>query len=230
MLENRTFIVTGGAGALGRAVVERFAGSGARVAVADLEAALADAELPDGAFAAPVDLLDEEDVRRMVGEVVAQEGRIDGLVCLAGGFFGGQDVATTPLAQVRRQHELNVMTAYATIQAALPAMLDAGGGSIACISSRPAIRTEKNSSAYAMAKGAVLKLVQVVDEEYRQRGIRANVILPSIIDTPANRRDMPKANFDTWVQPADIAAVLQYLASAEGRIVSGATIPVFGNA
>ncbi|MFN8556413.1 MAG: SDR family oxidoreductase [Dehalococcoidia bacterium] len=177
-----------------------------------------------------LDLRNEADVRRMMDAVRQIHGRIDGLVCLAGGFFGDPPVAETEPARLREQLELNLLSAYTCVQAALPHMLATGGGAIVAIGSRPAVRPIPGAVAYAIAKLGVVKLMESVAEEYRDRGVRANAVLPSIIDTPANRAAMPDADPRRWVQPAQIAAVLRFLVSDDAAIISGAAIPVYGRA
>src|SRR5581483_8266211 len=157
-------------------------------------------------------------------------GRLDALVCLAGGFFGNTPVADTPPNRLREQLDLNLVATYTAAHAALPHLLAAGGGAIVGVGSRPAVGPATDAVAYGIAKLGVVKLMQTIADEYRTRGIRANAILPSIIDTPANRRDMPNADFTAWVPPEQIAAVIRFLVSADAAAISGAAIPVYGRA
>jgi NAD(P)-dependent dehydrogenase (short-subunit alcohol dehydrogenase family) len=230
VLAEKVIVVTGGAGALGTAVVEDFRASGARVVVADLEASLTRLQPDASLLPVATDVADPASVAGMVQQSLDRFGRIDALICLAGGFFGDTPVAETPPATLVQQFELNTLTAYTTIHAVLPHMVASSGGSIVCVGSRPAVRPVQGSVAYAMAKLALLKLVELIAEEYRDHGIRANAVLPSIIDTGANRRAMPGADFSKWVQPSEIAAVMRFLVSDESRVVSGAAIPVYGRA
>ncbi|GAB4320620.1 MAG: SDR family NAD(P)-dependent oxidoreductase [Dehalococcoidia bacterium] len=230
MLDGKSVLVTGGAGALGQAVVGTLVNAGARVAVADRPGPLQTAELPASALSLEADLLDPESAASAVTRTVSALGALDGLVCLAGGFFGDTPVLDTPPDRMRQQFELNVMTAYTIIQAALPTMIERGGGSIVCVSSRPAVSVVPGSVAYATSKLGVLKLVDLVAAEYRERGVRANAILPSIIDTPANRQAMPRSDHSRWVRPEQIARVIQFLVSDDSEVVSGAHIPVYGQA
>ena len=230
MLSRKVVIVTGGAGALGRAVVADFRDAGASVAVADTGAAVAGMERAPNLFPLATNLVDESSVSEMVKAVVDRFGRVDALLCLAGGFFGNIPVAGTPPGRMREQLELNLLTAYTAIHAALPHMVAGGGGAIVCVGSRPAVRPVAGSVAYATAKLGVLKVVEAVAEEYRDQGVRANAILPSIIDTEANRHAMPKADFARWVKPEEIAAVLRFLVSDDAKVISGAAIPVYGRA
>jgi len=228
-LEGKTVIVTGGSGALGRGVVAVLAVEGANVLVADRPGGPA-AVLPPGASLLPVDLLQPESVDGLVSQVLATSGRIDGLVCLAGGFFGDTPAAETPADALREQFELNVVTAFNAIHAALPHMLEAGGGAIVAVSSRPALRAVAGTVAYGSSKLAVAKIIETVAEEYREQGIRANAIAPSIVDTPGNRASMPNADFSRWVAPEAIGRVVRFLVSDEALPISGAVIPVYGRA
>jgi NAD(P)-dependent dehydrogenase (short-subunit alcohol dehydrogenase family) len=229
-LEGKTAIVTGGAGALGRAVVARFEEAGANVVVADRAAALESWQASERILPVAADLLDEADVARMAAVARDRFGRIDALVCLAGGFFGDTPVADTPPSRLREQFDLNLFSAYACVQALLPGMVAGGGGAIVGVGSRPAVRPVPGAVAYAIAKLGVIKLMESVAEEYREQGIRANAVIPSIIDTPANRQAMADADFSRWVQPDQIAAVLRFLVSDDAAIISGAAIPVYGRA
>ncbi len=226
----KVIIITGGAGALGRGVVAHFQDHGATAVVADVAAAVEALPTQLSANAVATDVSDTKSVVALVEQVLAQHKRIDGLVCLAGGFFGDTPVHETPPDAVLEQFQLNVMTAYTAVHAVLPAMLGRGSGTIVCVGSRPAVRPVEGAVAYGIAKLGVVKLVESVSEEYRAKGIRANAILPSIIDTPANREAMPKADFEKWVRPDQIARVLAFLCSDESEVVSGAAIPVYGRA
>lgn len=231
MLAGKTAVVTGGAGALGRAVVQAFREAGANVVIADRDPeALARWPQADTLLPVQADILDEGSARGLMQAARDRFGRLDALVCLAGGFFGDTPVAETPPARLREQLDLNLVSAYTCVHAALPLMLEAGGGAIVGVGSRPAVRPVPGAVAYGIAKLGVLKLMEAVAEEYRGRGIRANAVLPSIIDTPANRRAMPDADFGRWVRPEQIAAVLRFLVSDAAAIISGAAIPVYGRA
>ncbi len=229
-LTGKTVIVTGGAGALGEGVVSVLASEGADVVIGDRQEALKSLKPAAGARAVAVDLLDQSSARQMAEFALAGGGRIDGLVALAGGFFGDTPVVDTPLHEFRRQFELNVVTLYTAVQAVLPHMVSGGGGAIVAVSSRPALQPVAGTVAYGSSKLAVAKVIQSVAEEYRQAGVRANAIAPSIIDTPANRKSMPKADFARWVSPEAIGRVVRFLLSDESLPISGAIIPVYGRA
>lgn len=228
MTEQKTVLVTGAAGALGEAVLADLTSEGWRVVALARERSLARLDPATHALALSVDLLDAAAVRASIDEVARRMGRLDALLCLAGGYFGGASVADTPPERLEEQLRLNLMTAYNPIHAVLPHFLEAGGGAIVAVSSRPAIEAARGATAYAIAKLGVLKLIEQVSTEYRRQGIRANVIVPATIDTPENREAMPDADFDRWVPPARIAAVLRFLIGEDAAVISGATIPVYG--
>lgn len=228
MPEPKTVIVTGATGALGRVVVEDFHAAGLRV-VALGRAASLDRLAPElRALALPADLLNEADVGRAIDEAAVRAGRLDAVVCLAGGYFGDTPVVDTAAARLEEQLSLNLMTTYNPVHAALPHLIEAGGGAIVGVSSRPAIQPVPGSVAYAIAKLGVVKLMEQVATEYRRQGIRANTIVPATIDTPENRAALPDARADRWVRPEQIAAVLRFLISDDAEVISGATIPVYG--
>lgn len=231
MLAGKTALITGGAGALGVAVVAAFVEAGAQVAVADRAgnglAALAQRHPQTLPLA--VDARDPVAIEDAVARTRAQFGRLDIVVHLVGGYAGGRVVATSP-ERWREQLDLNLTTTFLTMRAALPPMLEQGGGVLLAVGSRPAVGPAAGNAAYAVAKLGVIKLMQTIDEEHRKDGIRANVVLPSVIDTPANRSSMPTADASKWVKPTEIAAVLRFLAGDEARSISGAVIPVYGQA
>jgi NAD(P)-dependent dehydrogenase (short-subunit alcohol dehydrogenase family) len=229
-LDGKTAIVTGGAGALGRAVVAFFQDAGANVVVVDRAAPLESWQASDRLLPVAADLIDEASVAQMVVAARDRFGRVDALICLAGGFFGDTPVADTPPSRLREQFDLNLLSVYTCVNALLPGMVADGGGAIVGVGSRPAVRPVPGAVAYAVAKLGVIKLMESIAEEYREQGIRANAVIPSIIDTPANRRSMPDADFNRWVQPDQIAAVLRFLVSDDAAIISGAAIPVYGRA
>lgn len=224
----KNVIVTGATGALGRAVLADFRAAGLPVTVLGREGSLARLDTASYMLALAVDLLDVEAVRRAIDDSAARLGAVHALVCVAGGYAGGHPVGETPPAVLEQQLALNLLTTYNPVHAAIPHLVASGGGAIAAVSSRPALEAAAGSAAYAIAKLGVIKLMQTVAEEYRDRHIRANVVVPSIIDTPENRAAMPRANADEWVRPEDIARVLRFLISGDAAIISGATIPVYG--
>jgi NAD(P)-dependent dehydrogenase (short-subunit alcohol dehydrogenase family) len=224
----QTAIVTGGTGGLGAAVTRALLDDGWRVVVPVYEPAergrIGEHERLETLEA---DLMDSA----VAGEVVAAAGpELRALVNLVGGFAMGGRVHETPLEEFEGQLRLNLRPTYLMCAAALPVLLDAGGGSIVCVSSRAALRPFPGAAGYVTAKAAVLALVDALDAEYRDDRIRVNAVLPSVIDTPANRAAMPDADVDRWVAPEEIAATIRFLCSDASSPVSGAHLPVYGRA
>lgn len=238
LLEDRVAIVTGGCGALGRAVVELFLTEGARVAVPYPEQGEAQRLLqrlgdrfPDSAFKLiAADLTDFDQVRQMVDEVVTAWGKIDALANLVGGFWGGNPIAETSLAQWEAMFDLNLTTTFLCCKAVVPVMQQHGHGRIVSVTSRSGLQGAGDFAAYAVAKGAIATFTASLAEETIDHGILVNAIAPSTIDTEANRSAMPKARHDRWVKPEEIAPTVAFLCSPQCQATSGAVIPVFGRA
>ena len=233
VLDGRVALVAGGTGALGRVASAAFAAAGARVIATydvDEEAAAVRGTLPAGCELAKVDLTRSDQVGPCVERVVAAHGRIDALLNLCGGFWGGVSIAETPAVELERMLELNLKTAFICARAVLPGMLARGAGRIVNVTARPALAGGAGVGAYAIAKAGVATLTRVLADEVRDRGVTVNAIAPSVIDTPANRAAMPDADHASWVAPATIAAVLVFLASDAAAATSGAIVPVYGRA
>jgi NAD(P)-dependent dehydrogenase (short-subunit alcohol dehydrogenase family) len=152
------------------------------------------------------------------------------VVNLVGGFSEGGRIHETPIADFEAQLRLNLRPTYLATAAALPALLAGGGGAVVCVSTRAALRPFPGASGYITAKAAVLAFVDAAAAEYKKDGVRVNAVLPSIIDTPANRAANPDGTFDNWVQPQEIAQVIAFLCSDAAAVTSGAHVPVYGRA
>ena len=227
-----TAIVTGGTGGLGSAVVARLLDDGWRVVVPWIvERELERIDEREGLELIRADLFDADAVAEVV-EVGARsrEAPLRGVVNLVGGFEAGGRVHQTPIEEFERQFTLNLRPTYLVTQAALAHMVSNGGGSIVCVGTRAALRPFSGAAGYISSKAAVIAFAQAVAVEYRDDGIRCNVILPSVIDTPANRAAMPNAEHDRWVKPSEIATVVAHLLTDEAVPTSGAAIPVYGRA
>jgi NAD(P)-dependent dehydrogenase (short-subunit alcohol dehydrogenase family) len=227
-----TAIVTGGTGGLGSAVVTRLLADGWRVVVPWVaERELERVERHERLELVQADLFDPEAVAAVAGTAAADpEAPLRGLVNLVGGFAAGARAHETPIEEFEAQFRLNLRPTYLMTQAVLSTMLEQGDGSIVCVGTRAALQPFSGAAGYIASKAAVIALAQAVATEYRQDGIRCNVILPSVIDTPANRASMPDAKHERWVKPAEIAGVVAHLLSVDSRPISGAAIPVYGRA
>ncbi|MFC4855570.1 SDR family NAD(P)-dependent oxidoreductase [Actinophytocola glycyrrhizae] len=211
-------LITGGTGGLGTAVTAAFTEAGWRVVVPYRSHA------PSGVVGVRADLTDPAQVAAAV-EVAAEEGPLRAVVNLAGGFAMGGRVHETPVEEFEAQFHTNLRPTYLVCAAALPHLIAAGGGSIVCVSSKAAVAPFSGAAGYVTSKAAVLAFVAALDAEYRADGVRVNAVLPGVIDTPANRESMPGSRAG-WVDPADIARTILFLASEAASTISGAHIPV----
>jgi NAD(P)-dependent dehydrogenase (short-subunit alcohol dehydrogenase family) len=226
-----TAIVTGGTGGLGAAVVSRLLDDGWQVVVPWIaETELQRVGERDGLHLIRADLFEPDSVNTLLQAAIQTGTALRGLVNLVGGFAVGGRVHETPLEDFEAQFALNLRPTYLVTQAALPHLIEAGGGSIVCVGSRAALAPFRGASGYVASKAAVIAFAQAVATEYKNDSVRANAILPSVIDTPGNRASMPDADFDRWVKPAEIAGVVAHLLSADSAPISGAAIPVYGRA
>jgi NAD(P)-dependent dehydrogenase (short-subunit alcohol dehydrogenase family) len=228
-----TALVTGASGGLGPAVVAAFLADGWRV-VATSRSGRPSQDLvgSDRLESVATDLFEPADVAEAVTVAAGDRAGapLRALVNLVGGYAIGGLVHETPIQQFERQLTLNLRPTYLVTQAMLPQLVDAGGGAIVCVSARAALAPFRGASGYASAKAAVLAFSAAVAVEYRSAGVRCNAILPSVIDTPANRTAEPDADTSRWVPPEQVAAVIRFLCSDDSAPTSGAAIPVYGRA
>lgn len=218
--------ITGGFGILGDAVGRAFGAAGWSVALVDLAPAPAVAQ--DGALAlGGVDITSLEAAGGAFARVAREFDRFDALINVAGGFRW-ETLADGALDTWDLMYRMNVRTAATASKAALAYLPKAGGGRIVNIASASALKPNAGMGAYAASKSGVMRLTEALAEEHKGSGLTVNAILPGMIDTPQNRKDMPDADFSTWVQPADIAQVIVFLASDAAQAVTGALIPVTG--
>ena len=234
LLQDRVAVITGGTGALGRAVARLFVAEGARVAVPyrnDEDAQALRAELGDRAdalLAERVDAMDGAALTRFIDGAVAVFGHLDALVNVIGGFAGGRPLHETDEATWDHMLDLNLRTVYLACHAAVPHLLRTGRGAIVNVSSRAALAPAPNVAAYAVSKAGVVTLTSVLALELKRHGISVNAVLPGIIDTPANRIGAEPEAITRWTNPDEIARVIRWLCSDEAAIITGAAIPVYG--
>ncbi len=220
MLKEKVAFVTGGAGGLGVGVCRVLAEAGARVVVVDRQAG----EVGEYVEA---DLLSEKSVGAAVEKTRERFGRIDLLVSLVGGFTFGP-IVDTDAADLGRMFDLNVRSSFLAARALFPLMREQGYGRVVTVGARPAVQPTAGLGAYAASKAALVNLTQTLAIEGKPHGIHAHVVLPSIIDTAANRKAMPDADAGRWVRPESIGRVVRFLCSADADDVNGAVVPVYG--
>ncbi len=230
-MRGKTIVVTGGFGALGRVVAEVAAARGASVAVLDHAPAppegLGGSLGSDALTIGGLDLSSADVATKAMADVKAKFGRLDALLNIAGGFQW-ETVDGGKHESWERMYALNLMTALNGCRAALPYLIESGAGRIVNVGAQSALHAASGFGPYAASKSAVHRLTETLANELKDKGVTVNAVLPSIIDTAANRRDMPKADYSRWVTPADLAAVMLFLASDEAKAVTGALIPVTG--
>jgi NAD(P)-dependent dehydrogenase (short-subunit alcohol dehydrogenase family) len=232
-LRAATVLVTGATGGLGPAVVAAFLDDGWRVVATSRSGRPPqDVVGHERLEAVATDLFEPADVAEAVQVAAADRGAapLRALVNLVGGYAAGGRVHETPVEQFERQLTLNLRPTYLVTKAVLPHLVDAGGGAVVCVSARAALRPFRGAGGYASAKAAVLAFSQAVAVEYAADRVRCNAVLPSVIDTPANRDRDPDADHSRWVPPEQVATVIRFLCGEESAPTSGAAVPVYGRA
>ena len=222
-LAGRRIVVLGGTGGLGHAVTARFRDDGASVLVADAREPR-EGSRHEGVEYVTVDVLDEASV----AAVFATSPPPRAIVNLIGGYTPPQPLSGLDVPVLRQQLELNLVTAAIVTKYAMPLLAAQGGGSVVHTSSRVAVQNGENAFSYSVTKLGVVRLVEAAAAEGKRDGVRVNCILPSIIDTPANRAALPEADHDQWPKPDQLAAVLSFLVCDDAALISGAAIPVYG--
>lgn len=233
--EGSVVLVAGGTGGLGRAVTLAFLEEGATVAVTyrnqpewEKFKAAASAHAPrlEGH---EVDVTDETAVRQLVEKILSKHSRLDAMVNTVGGYAGGLKFWEMETKVFEQMLNLNLRAGYALSRAAVPAMLKQNHGAIVNVAAKAALDHAAGASAYAASKAAAVAMMDSLAADVKGTGVRVNTVLPSIIDTEANRKAMPQADSSKWPKPHDIARVILFLCSDDAKVIHGASIPVYGD-
>jgi len=227
-MKDKVVLVTGADGGLGRHVTQALLDAGATVVGTSRKIQQSDFSSPRFT-AVPAGLSTLEDATKLMDQIVARYGKLDVLAHTVGGFAGGRSVAATDDATFQRMFDVNLNSLFHILRAAVPALRQTGNGRVIAIGSRAALEPGPGVGAYSASKAAMVSLIRTVALENRDAGLRANVILPGTIDTPANRAAMATADFSKWVRPLTIAGLITWLAGDAGKDVNGAVIPVYGS-
>ena len=228
-------LVAGGTGGLGRAVSVAFLEEGARVVVTYRnQQEFEQLRNTVGNRAASlqghtIDVTDSDAVARLVEKIMSEHRRLDVMVNAVGGYAGGLKLWESDARSFDTMLALNLRAGYAILRAVVPAMLEQKRGAIVNVASKAAIDHAAGAAAYVSSKAAAVAMIDSLAADLRGTGVRANSVLPSIIDTEANRRAMPKADFAQWPKPEEIARVILFLCSEDAKVIHGASVPVFGN-
>jgi|SRR5579863_1017557 len=230
----KVVLVAGGTGGLGSAVSLAFLEEGARVIVTyrnrEEFAALADAAGANSPLEGhPVDVLDESGVGQFIDRVIANHARLDAMVNTVGGYAGGVKLWDLDTKVFDRMIALNLRAGLLLSRAAIPAMLKAKRGVIVNVASKAAVEHTAGDAAYAASKAGALAMMDSLAGDLKGTGVRVNSVLPGIIDTEANRKAMPGADFAKWPKPQDIARVILFLCSDAAKVIHGAALPVYGD-
>jgi NAD(P)-dependent dehydrogenase (short-subunit alcohol dehydrogenase family) len=234
-MQTKVALVAGGTGGLGRAVSLAFLNAGANVIVtyqkpeefnALKKAAGANSASLEGYS---VDVTDENAVSQLIDGIVARHGRLDALVNTVGGYAGGVSLWELDTKTFDRMLALNLRSGCALSRAAVRVMLKQKSGAIVNVAAKAAVDHAAGAAAYAASKAAAVAMIDSLAADLKGTGVRANSVLPSIIDTEANRKAMPTANFAKWPKPEDIARVILFLCSDDAKVIQGAAVPVFGD-
>jgi NAD(P)-dependent dehydrogenase (short-subunit alcohol dehydrogenase family) len=233
--KNKVALIAGGTGGLGRAVSQAFLAEAARVIVTYRKKQEFD-ELKNAAgihadrlFGHEIDVTDEAAVGKCKASILKENGRVDFLVNAVGAYAGGVKLWEMGAGVLDQQLKLNLISGYVLCRAVVPAMLKQGSGAIVNVASRAALDHAAGASAYVASKAAAVAMMDSLAADLKGSGVRVNSILPSIIDTPLNRKAMPGADFAKWPKPEEIARVILFLCSDEARLIHGAAIPVYGD-
>jgi len=232
--EGKVVLITGGTGALGREISLAFLKSNTVAAIThvtdreipQLESTLGD--LVKKMLLIKTDIGDEQQIKKMISEVVTKYGSVDVLVNVVGGYFGGKKVTEMTEKEWDLMMDLNLKTAFLISKHVVEQMVTQGSGKVIHVAARLGLKGIAGNSAYSASKSGLIRLVESLSDEVKDKNINVNCIMPSIIDTAANRKDMPNADFSKWVKPSEIARVVLFLASGDSKPIHGAAMPVYG--
>ena len=233
--KDKIALIAGGTGGLGRAVSRAFLAEGAKViATYRREQEFEELKNSAGADASllvgnDLDVTDEEAVRKCIQSILKENGRVDFLVNTVGAYAGGVKLWEMDASVFDQQLKLNLTSGYVLCRAVVPVMLKQGSGAIVNVASKAALDHAAGAAAYAASKAAAVAMMDSLAADLKGSSVRVNSILPSIIDTQANRKAIPGADFAKWPKPEEIARVVLFLCSDDARVIHGAAIPVYGN-
>jgi NAD(P)-dependent dehydrogenase (short-subunit alcohol dehydrogenase family) len=227
-MQGSVVLVTGANGGLGTYVTQAFLDGGATVIGTSRKIQQSDFSSPNFT-ALPAEISSREGAQSLVDEIVARFGKLDVLAHTVGGFAGGQSIADTDNATFQRMLDMNLNSVFHILRATIPALRQTGNGRIIAIGSRQALEPAAGVGAYSASKAAMVSLIKTVALENKDAGLTANVILPGTMDTPANRKSIPNADFSKWVRPSTVANLITWLAGDAGKDINGAVIPVYGS-
>jgi NAD(P)-dependent dehydrogenase (short-subunit alcohol dehydrogenase family) len=227
----KVVLITGGTGALGRAVAQTFGTSNATTVVTYIieeEREDVKSKIKTIAELVKADITKEDQAKKLVSHVIKTYDRIDVLVNVVGGYLGSKTVAELDETEWDKMMSMNLKSAFLISKHVIPLMVAAKHGKIVHISSRTGLKSDGYDSAYSASKSGLIRLVESISEEVKEHNINVNCILPSIIDTEANRNAMPNSDFSKWVKTEDLANLVLFLCSDEAKVINGAAIPAYG--
>jgi NAD(P)-dependent dehydrogenase (short-subunit alcohol dehydrogenase family) len=232
--EGKVVLITGGTGSLGREVCLAFLKSNTVAAIThvtdkeipQLESTLGD--LMKKAILLKADIGDEQQVKNLVSAIMKKYGRIDILINVVGGYIGGKKVTEMTEKEWDLMMNLNLKTAFLISKHVVEQMVRQGSGKVVHVAARLGLKGIGGNSAYGASKSGLIRLVESLSDEVKDKNINVNCIMPSIIDTGTNRKDMPNADFSKWVKPSEIAQAMLFLASDDSKSIHGSAMPVYG--
>jgi NAD(P)-dependent dehydrogenase (short-subunit alcohol dehydrogenase family) len=227
-MKGKVVLITGADGGLGKHVTQAFLD--AEATVIGTSRKIQQSAFKHPAFSAlPAEMSTPEGANTLMAQLLQRVGKLDVLVHTVGGFAGGQSIVETDHATFQRMLDVNLNSVFYILRAAIPPLRKSGDGRLIAIGSRAAVDPGPRVGVYSASKAAMVSLIRTAALENKDAGLRANVILPGTIDTPANRGAMPNADVSKWVQPDAIASLILWLAGPAGKDMNGAAIPMYGS-